>query len=153
MKEGLDQRTAQAVVDWVKKNDVQMFPKHGVITENGLEFMLQMNHNFAMRVIRNILERKDEWEIRRCEINEKQTKPLFTKKHYEAFAKFASGTSHIYDYDLAEFFKKDNPNFDVEGFVQELNNLNQLRHPYTNEIWKEWKEEWKEKAKEGKSDA
>ena len=58
MKEGLDQRTAQAVVDWVKKNDVQMFPKHGVITENGLEFMLQMNHEFAMRVIRNILEQK-----------------------------------------------------------------------------------------------
>jgi len=60
MKEGLDQRTAQAVVDWVKKNDVQMFPKHGVITENGLEIMLQMNHEFAMRVIRNILEEKSD---------------------------------------------------------------------------------------------
>ena len=58
MKEGLDQRTAQAVVDWVKKNDVQMFPKHGVMTENGLEIMLQMNHEFAMRVIQTILERK-----------------------------------------------------------------------------------------------
>ena len=58
MEKGLDQKTAQAVVDWVKKNDVQMFPKHGVITEIGLKIMLQMNHEFAMRVIQNILEEK-----------------------------------------------------------------------------------------------
>ena len=58
MKEGLDQRTAEVVVDWIKKNGMQVFPKHGIITENGLEFMLQMNHEFAMRVIRNILEEK-----------------------------------------------------------------------------------------------
>lgn len=44
-------------------------------------------------------------------------KPLFQKRHYEAIAKVLNLDPYTVPAALADMFKKDNPNFDREKFL------------------------------------